>query len=420
MRGPAQHGPSPQPSPRFAGRAGGMLVPPLACRLAPMPPLLPRASRAPVATTVTATATATSTATAMLSTPTAEGAKPARVFATPTAASAPEAATPVRGFATDTPPILPQRAAHALVATSAKPAPAGPPISSPTTAPPAPPAAETSASVAPAGPALAESRARTREAGTEKPARAQDGTDSPSAEPSVSLAAFIAAPNFPAASSQTHHPPEIASVTEPVHAPRNGEGKETGDRAAPGVSLPTPLAYRQDGLRAEAQATASLTQAQLQMPPPVHAPTAGGPTSTPLADPRGATHLPAHSASLAAQVVRDEGLNMTVLAHAAHMAIESPNGDLDLHLRVRQGSAEITVGGSMAHLFEARAPEARTALAGEGLALGRFDSGQPDGGQHGQPAPETPERVGEAPPPYRPNHGAPLLTPTDGRIHVTA
>ena len=36
MRGPAKHGPSPQPSPRFAGRGGGMLGLPLVGRLMPM------------------------------------------------------------------------------------------------------------------------------------------------------------------------------------------------------------------------------------------------------------------------------------------------------------------------------------------------------------------------------------------------
>jgi hypothetical protein len=111
---------------------------------------------------------------------------------------------------------------------------------------------------------------------------------------------------------------------------------------------------------------------------------------------------------------------MTVNPHSARMAIESPEGDLALHLRVRQGSADITVGGSMAHLFETRGPEARAALASEGLALGRFDSGQPGGGQHGQPAPETPERSGEAPAPYRPSPSAPPPTSAEGRIHVTA
>jgi hypothetical protein len=103
------------------------------------------------------------------------------------------------------------------------------------------------------------------------------------------------------------------------------------------------------------------------------------------------------------------------------MAIESSDGDLDLHMRLRQGSAEITVGGSMAHLFDTRAPEARAALAGEGLALGRFDSGQQGGGQQNQPAPETPEAAGESPAAYRPHQIAPAPTaPADGRIHVTA
>jgi len=67
----------------------------------------------------------------------------------------------------------------------------------------------------------------------------------------------------------------------------------------------------------------------------------------------------------------------------------------------------------MAHLFTTRAPEARAALASEGLALGRFDSGQQDGGQPGQPAPETPEFSGETPASYRPTQGSPLPAPTE-------
>ena len=68
------------------------------------PRLLPRASHAPVAVTVP--------------TPTADGARPARVFAIPTAASAPEPATPFGGFGTDSPPQLPPRASRAPVATT--------------------------------------------------------------------------------------------------------------------------------------------------------------------------------------------------------------------------------------------------------------------------------------------------------------
>ena len=314
----------------------------------------------------------------------------------------------------------PLQGATGPLSRTVKPAPAGPPISTPTTAPPAPPAAETNALVAPAGQAPAQAGARSKETSTEEPARAQDGTDSPSEEASAWLAASVAAPNLPSPSSQTHHlrPAEIASVTEHVHAPRTDQGKQPLQAPAGFASI--PLAHAQDGLRADAQATATVTQAPLQVTLPVPAPTASTPTSAPPTEPRAATHLPAHAASLAAQVTRDDGLSVTVLPHAAHVSIESPDGDLALHLRVRQGSAEISLGGSMAHLFTTRAPEARAALASEGLALGRFDSGQQDGGQPGQPAPETPEFSGETPASYRPTQGSPLPAPTEGRIHVTA
>jgi hypothetical protein len=138
-------------------------------------------------------------------------------------------------------------------------------------------------------------------------------------------------------------------------------------------------------------------------------------------DVRAAARLPVHAAPLTAQAARDDGLSMNVLPHAAHMAIESPDGDLALHLRIREGSAEISVAGSMAHLFDTRAPEARAALAGEGLALGRFDSGQQGGGQQNQPAPEASEAPSESPAAYRPHQTAPVpAAPGDGRIHVTA
>lgn len=127
--------------------------------------------------------------------------------------------------------------------------------------------------------------------------------------------------------------------------------------------------------------------------------------------------------AMAAKDTGDDGLDMTVMSHAAHMSIESSDGDLALHLRVRDGSADVTVGGSMAPLFETRAPEARAALASEGLNLGRFDLGQQgsgSGGRQGQPAPERSEHAAEPATPYRQqsNHHEPA--PGDGRIHVTA
>jgi hypothetical protein len=287
------------------------------------------------------------------------------------------------------------------------------------------PAADAKAPTGPGLQPLAEARDRISAIRSEEHSRAQDSTDDPSPEPSPSLAIFATAPNLTAPSSHTHnlHSSERTAVPENRHAPPMGEGKQTTDHAAPASPLPAQTAHQPDqtGLRAEAQVTTTLSQAVPQVTLPGNATATSAATSATTADPRAAAHLPAHAAALAAQAARDDGLSMTVLPHSAHMAIESPDGDLDLRMRLRQGSAEITVGGSMAHLFDTRAPEARAALAGEGLALGRFDSGQQGDGQQNQPAPETPEAAGESPTAYRPHQTAPLpVTPGDGRIHVTA
>ena len=308
---------------------------------------------------------------------------------------------------------------------SAKPAQTVPPLAAPTTTVNAQPATDAKPPTGPVVQPWPEARDRISTVSADKRKHAQDSTDDPSPEPAPSLAVFAAAPNSAAPSSHTHslHSTQGTAVPEHRHAPTVSEGKPTTDHAAPSSPAPAPTAApaSPNGLRADAQMAATLQQAMPQAAPPVHAPATLGTASAAATDLRAAVHLPAHAAALAAQAGRDDGLSMTVHPHAAHMAIESPDGDLDVHMRVRQGSAEITVGGSMAHLFESRAPEARAALAGEGLALGRFDSGQHGGGQQNQPAPESPELAGEAPTAYRPRQTAPAsAVPADGRIHVTA
>lgn len=303
----------------------------------------------------------------------------------------------------------------------AKPASAAPQPAAPMTIVNAQPAADAKAPTGPAPQPWAETRDRISAAHSQERPRAQDSTDDSSPAPSPSLAIFGAAANPIAPAVHTHnlHASERTAVTENPHALPTSDSKQTADHAAPALSVPAQPTHQpgQSGLRAEAQVTTTLPQALPQVTLPFPTPA----TSTLAADLRAAAHLPAQAAPLAAQAARDDGLSMTVLPHAAHMAIESPAGDLDLHMRVRQGSAEITMGGSMAHLFDTRAPEARAALAGEGLALGRFDSGQQGGGQQNQPTPETPEAAGESPTAYRPHQTAPVpVAPGDGRIHVTA
>jgi hypothetical protein len=316
-------------------------------------------------------------------------------------------------------------AAARAASRSAKPAQTVPPLAAPTTTVNAQLATDATPPTGPVVQPWSEARDRISTVSADKRKRAQDSTDDPSPEPAPSLAVFAAAPNSATPFSHTHslHSTQGTAVPEHRHASTVSEGKPTTDHAAPSSPAPAPTAAQAapNGLRADAQMAATLQQAMPQAAPPVHAPTTPGTASAAAPDLRAAVHLPAHAAALAAQAGRDDGLSMTVHPHAAHMAIESPDGDLDLHMRVRQGSAEITVGGSMAHLFESRAPEARAALAGEGLALGRFDSGQQGGGQQNQPAPESPELAGEPPTAYRPRQTTPAsAVPADGRIHVTA
>jgi len=85
------------------------------------------------------------------------------------------------------------------------------------------------------------------------------------------------------------------------------------------------------------------------------------------------------------RVANDPGLSVTVLTHAAHLAIASNNGDLALHVRVRDGNADVNVTGTMSPLFETKAPEVRTVLAAEGLSLGSFATDQ----QSGQPGQQS-------------------------------
>jgi hypothetical protein len=111
------------------------------------------------------------------------------------------------------------------------------------------------------------------------------------------------------------------------------------------------------------------------------------------------------------------------MPHAAHMSILSTTGDLALHVRVRDGSADVNVSGSLAPLFDAKAPEVRTVLAGEGLNLGSFATDQRgQSQQHQQPAePFARSEARAAPPTSRPTSSIARDTDlSDDHIHVTA
>ncbi|MBX7115540.1 MAG: hypothetical protein K1X64_14520 [Myxococcaceae bacterium] len=75
---------------------------------------------------------------------------------------------------------------------------------------------------------------------------------------------------------------------------------------------------------------------------------------------------------LAQTAADDVGLRIGVMPHAAHINIEVPGGELSLHLRVRGGVAEVELKGADAEALRASQDALRVALAGQGIALGKF------------------------------------------------
>jgi hypothetical protein len=86
-----------------------------------------------------------------------------------------------------------------------------------------------------------------------------------------------------------------------------------------------------------------------------------------------------------------------VLARAAHLTLDDGRtGEIGLHLRIRDGVANLRIDGGMAGLVEARSAELRLALAREGLQL-ELAAGGGDASRHGPPdAPDPVETGGPA------------------------
>ena len=79
-----------------------------------------------------------------------------------------------------------------------------------------------------------------------------------------------------------------------------------------------------------------------------------------------------------AHAAEDPSLRATVMPERAVLSIDTGSaGELALHLRVKDGVADVRVSGAAAHSVEMRPAELRAALASEGLTLGSFQSGQP-------------------------------------------
>jgi hypothetical protein len=145
------------------------------------------------------------------------------------------------------------------------------------------------------------------------------------------------------------------------------------------------------------------------------------PAAPPPLDPSGqrAPVLPPQATPLLEYAENHSGLRATVLPAAAHLTFQSSDGDLSLHLRIKDGKADVRIGGSLAPMFETRVADAQAALASAGLGLGRFDLDQ--GGRGDQPPREpdddsAPRRPTAAADPTNPKPAPPRR----GRVHVKA
>jgi hypothetical protein len=87
---------------------------------------------------------------------------------------------------------------------------------------------------------------------------------------------------------------------------------------------------------------------------------------------RAALQLP-HEAQVLQAAVIDPTLRLSILPQVAHLNVQIDGADLALHLRMREGVANVTVAGEAAPLLASRAPDLRAALAGHGLLLGKID-----------------------------------------------
>ncbi len=71
----------------------------------------------------------------------------------------------------------------------------------------------------------------------------------------------------------------------------------------------------------------------------------------------------------------DPSLHASALGKNAHVRLETTkDGDLSLHLTVRDGTVDVRLDGAASRTLDIRPNEVRVALAGEGISLGSFES----------------------------------------------
>lgn len=224
-----------------------------------------------------------------------------------------------------------------------------------------------------------------------------------------SKAAAAAVENRPAFLRHAPARPAAAGTT----IARLGAGESVWMPPAADAAIAKTAARAADG--AAASPAAAVAAVHGHAPPPAAA------AATPPAAPA------SPEAALLARAADDPSLRATVMSEKAVLSLDTGGGrELELHLRVKDGVADVRIDGAGAAALDIRPQELRVALAGEGIALGRFDSGQPPP-QHqhqntadaasdepARPAPPSPRAPAAETPPQHPTASR------DRGVHITA
>jgi hypothetical protein len=251
------------------------------------------------------------------------------------------------------------------------------------------------------------------------------------ATPGITVAAAVAppGPGHQAGFTLAHHAGEQpAAPKSHAAASRSAAHPGSDDKLAAVRPDQAALAWFADALQASRPASATDVNAppaaaQISSPPPPALQTF---TLAELAPPPPPVAMP-----LWTQAADDPSLRATLMPETAHLSMDTGGaGELSLHLRIKDGIADVRVDGMASATLDIRQQDLRAALASEGLTLGTFESGQQPAPQHGgnvdgrddAPTSGFAPRGGAS----NPTGATPAAKDSqparsnDGRVHVTA
>jgi hypothetical protein len=176
-----------------------------------------------------------------------------------------------------------------------------------------------------------------------------------------------AAPTDPSATASSAAPTRAAGAAHPfIEANAGNKAAAAGVGAAPAPVPPESIIAAKPATVDAGALSAHLAAQSFGLSPGANLP--------PLFE---APAPPPGAAAFFAQAAEDPTLHGAVLTDSAHVSLDAgAAGEITLHLRVKDGVADVRVEGAAAPMLAIRPHELQAALASEGLTLGGFESGQ--------------------------------------------